>query len=431
MVAVGLLAGCGGGGHAPATDAGLGSPSLVVTPDPLTMIEGRPATVALVLSRAPAAQVTVSWSSTGSVLASGSTLFDASNWSAPQSITVMSPRNGRGEAGSGYLVFTGTLGESRLAVTVANDEEGGLFVSPAARTLDETGAAGTFVAHFDLTTSREIVVAVRSSDPTVATVSPSELHFAADETTVRQTVTVTPVVDADGFDESVTVELVPTAGPAIAALVSVRDTASMPALVLTPAAVTVMEDATTPGRVAVGLDTPGDVDLTLTPLDPGVVVVSPTTLHFTRASVAAQEVQLRAVSDFDMTSEMTSVVVSGPGITSRSIQVTTLDDTDQKTMVTPANGLTVPEGGSATFTVRMSAEPGATILLALQSDDSTRLTMTPASLQFSDATFMTAQTVTVQAAEDADASSEHRVITLSSPGNTPSETLAVHIQDND
>ena len=65
--------------------------------------------------------------------------------------------------------------------------------------------------------------------------------------------------------------------------------------------------------------------------------------------------------------------------------------------------LTVAEGGSATYTVVLDAQPTSDVVIGVTKTGSTDVTVSPATLTFTMANWSTAQTVTVAAAQDADA----------------------------
>ena len=81
----------------------------------------------------------------------------------------------------------------------------------------------------------------------------------------------------------------------------------------------------------------------------------------------------------------------------------TEQDDRQKTGYFSPNQLTVDEGSSATYTVRLATQPTGTVTVAvswLQGDAD--LSVNPASLSFTTGNWNTTQTVTVRAAEDND-----------------------------
>ena len=83
----------------------------------------------------------------------------------------------------------------------------GLTVTPTSLSLTEGGGEGTFTVALGAMPSADVTVAVSSADPGAATVSPAMLMFTPADYATAQTVTVTPVDDADAADERVTVSL--------------------------------------------------------------------------------------------------------------------------------------------------------------------------------------------------------------------------------
>jgi glucose/arabinose dehydrogenase len=104
--------------------------------------------------------------------------------------------------------------------------------------------------------------------------------------------------------------------------------------------------------------------------------------------------------------------------------------TAQNLIVSPTS-LTVDEGSTATFTVRLAAAPSSnvTVNVARSSGDSD-VTVNPATLTFTPSNWSTPQTVTVSAAQDADSTNDGATITCSSTGLT-SQNVTVTVRDDD
>jgi glucose/arabinose dehydrogenase len=92
---------------------------------------------------------------------------------------------------------------------------------------------------------------------------------------------------------------------------------------------------------------------------------------------------------------------------------------------------TADEGGSAAFTVRLAAQPAADVVVSIarQSGDAD-LTAEPATVTFTPANWDTPQTVTVSAAEDADALNGSAVFAVSAT-DMATKTVTVTEVDND
>ena len=89
--------------------------------------------------------------------------------------------------------------------------------------------------------------------------------------------------------------------------------------------------------------------------------------------------------------------------------------------------LNIAEGGSGTFTARLSAAGTKTVSFSSNNSD---VTLSPTSASFTAANFSTAITITVSAAEDVDTVNDTAIITATSSGLTD-KTIAVSVADDD
>ena len=118
-----------------------------------------------------------------------------------------------------------------------------------------------------------------------------------------------------------------------------------------------------------------------------------------------------------------------------SVSVTTTDDDSVGlTLSTPTLG--VDEGDDAEYTVRLATEPTATVTVAITGHSGTDLTLDPSSarLTFTTSNWSTAQTVTVSAAEDDDATNDMATLAHAASGGdygSATADLAVTVTDND
>jgi hypothetical protein len=101
-------------------------------------------------------------------------------------------------------------------------------------------------------------------------------------------------------------------------------------------------------------------------------------------------------------------------------------------LVVSAAGVTVPEGGSAGFTVKLATRPAADVVVnvARAAGGDADLAGTPGTLTFTPANWNVARPVTVTAAEDGDATNGAASFTLSSAGLAAKSVTATEA-DND
>ncbi len=105
--------------------------------------------------------------------------------------------------------------------------------------------------------------------------------------------------------------------------------------------------------------------------------------------------------------------------------------------VTPT-ALTIPEGGNDTFTVVLNTQPSADVVINLASSDTSRATVSPASMTFTSTNWNTAQTATVTAVQD-DIDNGDANVTIQTTLSTTDpnyssidpDDVAVTVQDDD
>ena len=169
----------------------------------------------------------------------------------------------------------------------------------------------------------------------------------------------------------------------------------------------------------------------MTNSDPGAVTVSPGSLTFTPENwITPQSFNITPVQDADANDENVTLTLSGDGLTSTNVTVTIIDD-DRELALTPL-AVTVTEGGTATFVVRLASAPVSErdTMVAVSSGNTAAATVNPPSLTFTSMTWNTAQTVTVTGVQDTDTSDEQVTITLSGDF-VGTGTVTVDVTDTD
>lgn len=163
-----------------------------------------------------------------------------------------------------------------------------------------------------------------------------------------------------------------------------------------------------------------------------ITVAGPATRTFTPANWnITQTVALHADQDADFVNDVATFSVSSTGLPSYTVQATAIDD-DEANLILSTQNLTVVEGTSTSFTVRLIQAPVASQTVnSARLSGSTDVTVTGgAALVFGPGNYAVDQTVTISAAEDADQLNEAAVISVGISGQ-PVRTLSVNLIDND
>ena len=285
------------------------------------------------------------------------------------------------------------------------------------------GGSASYTVVLDTTPSHAVTIAVanrgQSGDDADLTLSPTSLTFSTTNWNAPQAVTVTAAQDSDTADGSATLTHTATSsdsgynGVTIANVTATEDDDDAPGALVSKTAVSVPEggSATWTVRLAslpsatvfidLAKQSGGDADLT----------VSPAQLTFTtKGWDLPQTVTVSAAEDTDaargaatFTHTATSTDASY-GASLAIASVTATEDDDELGVTVSKKTVSVPEGGSATWTVVLDGPPtqNVTIAVAKQSGGDGNLTVSPASLTFTSSNWSSTQTVTASAAQDSD-----------------------------
>ncbi|MBF2755847.1 MAG: hypothetical protein ISN29_11415 [Gammaproteobacteria bacterium AqS3] len=156
-----------------------------------------------------------------------------------------------------------------------------------------------------------------------------------------------------------------------------------------------------------------------------------TALTFTAANWnTPQTVTVSAAQDADTTNDEAIINLTGAGVVDGAVDVTVTDDDIGLTL--SKTELTMNEGGTATFTVKLDKKPGSSQTITLSSNN-TDVTVSPTTLTFTGGdtgNWGTVQTVTLTAAHDADTTDDSATINLTGAGITAG-SVGVTVTDDD
>ncbi|QYC45671.1 Exoglucanase B precursor [Nonomuraea coxensis DSM 45129] len=151
----------------------------------------------------------------------------------------------------------------------------------------------------------------------------------------------------------------------------------------------------------------------------GTDTTSPYSYNWTNVAAGSYSITARATDN------------SGAATTSSPVGITVSQNTGPALVVSPTT-LSVAEGGSASFGVKLSQAPSAnvTVSVARASGDADITVSAGASLTFTPSNWNTAQNVTLAAAQDSDTTSGTAVIRVSASGYTPVDVTVSEADDD-
>ena len=268
--------------------------------------------------------------------------------------------------------------------------------------------------------------------------SPARLDFTASNWSTPQTITVSSTGPVPGRNGSAVLRLRAdrdTEDEAYRQLVwsdvRVREF-DPPALLLSPNPLTVNEGSAASYGVRLHTKPTANVTVTLTEGtgssdDTDVAVASSKTLTFTPANYkSAQAVTVAAAHDDDLVSGFRVIThtAASDDADYAGLTVTLVaneNESDTAAIVVSANAVTVPEGGSATYTVKLSNQPSGDVNVSIATSPTSGggdddINVAPRSLAFTRINWHTAQTVTLSAAPDGDDLNGTNTITHTATG---------------
>ena len=310
----------------------------------------------------------------------------------------------------------------------------------------------------DSAPSGTVTVRPQATGDTDVTVTPTSLRFTASNWSELRTVTVTARADADSEDDTATVSHAVSGAPGlagrdVAVTVTDDDEASTGIMVrlspervdegggaktvtvtaaLNGAALTVDTDVSVQVRAGTGAGVASATDFAAVPAALVLTIRAGET-------EARGTFRLTPVDDDLDEGDGETVEVTGSatvsGTLSVSVYALTIVDDDGRGLEVSRTALTVTEGSSATYTVRLASLPTGPVTVAVSVPDNADVTVMPESLAFSVANWSGRQTVTVEAADDPDGDADMATVTHAATGGgydgITGSDVAVAVRDND
>ena len=317
---------------------------------------------------------------------------------------------------------------------VTNSTTDLIVLNKTSLTINESGSGntGTFTVKLGSQPAGDVAVAVTIKGDPPGRMDDNILDFDENTWSTAQTVTVTGQKDANDWDDTATIHLTASQGrlkeerlgSATIAL-TVTDTASRNALEITPESFSINEGSSATMSVRLTKKPSSEVFVRISRNEEhDGLSLSPAQLVFTPSNYKTRQFfTLHAEEDADTDDEqfLVNLRSSGGGYDyeSPSLSVRTVDTgSGNAIVVDPPVLLNVPEGGSATATVKLSNAPtgDVTVSVALGTEPTNSLSVSPTSLTFTSSNYANAQTITFSDSGDANSVDERVVATLSASG---------------
>ena len=352
------------------------------------------------------------------------------------------------ETGSGLA-----LRPSSFDLTIVDDDEKGIVLSRTSMTVREEGSQ-TYTVRLESEPTSDVTVtlASRGADGGEVTPGPGQLEFTAANWRTAQTVTVEAAADPDGDDGAAEIVHEGSGGDygGVEAILPVRvddndQTSRSVRLSLEPERVE--EDA---GSETVTVTAVLDGAARSTDTDVAVRATGGTAaagMDFTdfgtvTVRIAADRTEGTQTFSFSPVDDnvdegLSETVVLGGTVQGLTVRTATLTiaDNDGRGIELPEGSLTLDEGGNATYDVSLATQPTGTVTVRVTAAGDRDVSVTPGSLTFTASGWDTAQTVTVEAAQDDDAVADTAELRHSASGadygGVRALPLAVEVREDD
>ena len=322
-------------------------------------------------------------------------------------------------------VSLGTTGTTTVSIT--DDDVAGVSVSEASLTIAE-GSSGTYTIVLNSQPTATVTVTINDPSNTDVTAEPASLTFSSTDWNTPKTVTVNAAQDADAEDETATVTHTVTSTDSIysgasanSVAVSVTDDEVPVTVQFGATTYEVVEGETVTVAVTLSADPERTVviPITHTPqsgADSPADYTVPPSVTFNTGQMS-QTITFEAIQD-DVDDDGESVLLGfgaplpgGVSLGTTGTTTVSITDDDGAGVSVSESSLTIAEGSSGTYTIVLDSQPTATVTVTINDPSNTDVTAEPASLTFSSTDWNTPKTVTVNAAQDADAEDETATVT--------------------
>jgi hypothetical protein len=428
-------AGVGDGGIDTPDAPPSGPPELMVSSTDITVTEGQTRPITVVLTAPPASALLVNIEISNDVkvgVAPAALLFTPADWSMPQTVTL----TGKSDADITDETSTVTVRSPSIttpvSIAVTVDDDDGLSLMLASTTMDiGEGTTGTITARLSAQPVDNIVVAIATSDPAIATISQQMFTFTPANWAIEQSLVVTGMQDANTTNGMATVSFMSALLTNASVMVQVTDDDVL-GISTSTSAIAAAEGETQSFTVTLTQQPPANVTVDLAAVSTTIATVGAGPLTFTTTNWSTpQTVSVTAVQDDDVADGATTITLMATGLTTRSVNLTVTDDDEQSIVANPATTLDVDEGGTGSISVRLAYRPANDVTVSATSLDTSAATVSPAMVTFTSSNYNVAQMVTVTGVQDADAADDATTVRFEVAAQGLINNVATAVDDDD
>jgi hypothetical protein len=371
-----------------------------------------------------------------SVLAGNSLIFTPTNWETYQTVTLQAVEDPDAENGEATIRINAPGINAKDIIAAEIDNDNLRFETDINNRLSiGEGANASFRVRLSAMPSSGITAAIShvSGDNDIKVQPPRTLTFTPDNWNIYQKVTVEADQDSDTINGSAVIRISANGVADNDITVTEIDDDVLQFVIDADDPLEIEEGGTASFQVKLSAQPFSNVTALVSHLsgDNDITVQSAPSLTFTPANWSKnQTVILAADQDDDIQNGTAILRISAPGLADRDIEAKEIDD-DGLQFVTDVDEVTVPEEQTASFQVKLSAQPSSDVpaIVYRKSGDSDITVVSGVPLTFNPDNWNEYQTVTLQAAKDEDEEDGQATISIATNG-MPEKTLTAYEQDN-
>lgn len=367
---------------------------------------------------------------------SESLTFTPDNWSTFQPVTLLADKDGDTDSGEAVIIISAPEVPTPAYIT-AREIDGGALNFETNR--DDLSVPEGGTEDFNLWLSdrpgSDVVATIQrvEGDSDINVRTPRTITFTPDNWNTPREVVLEAADDDDAENGDAVIRISADNVPDKEVRVREIDKNSLNFITDTNQ-ISVAEDQFADFQVKLSSQPTSNVSVSISRSsgDPDIVVVFGADLVFTPTDWETYKiVRLKAVKDYDSSNGAASILIHAAGVPDKTITAEEIDNYSLDT-VTDKNKLTVLEGSSETFQVKLSAQPDTDITVEVKRNGDKDILISPDSLVFTSSDWDTYQIVTVSADYDADSENGQASVTLEADGiASRSVTVTEHDRQGD